>query len=540
MSQGLPSSLATASLLLGLLGCGEQGRAINYELTIVPVLPPSQAALFDDLATLLVRVADDEGTIAEYELPLTPGANTAIEDLAALPEGCWIEIEGFAGDGVDGPVAARGRSGRLDWGIQEIGSVEVFVAATDEMATFDELSSRSFGAAVASDGQGNFWIFGGTDSSPTSTAVDTVQQLSLLPVDPSFQPSIETTLPTTSNDYGNDITGRLGHTATPLLDGDHNDVGKILITGGWSSYQKSRSVTTQALLFDPATQSYEEIAGGMKSGRSMHQAVPLSSGEVVFFGGYSWLDSLQSIDGVITAEVYHPTTREFDYGSQTLPHDLIDGASAALDDRAIYCGGMDLENNGDWAAYGDCVTVDRFGNTDDISGPPGLQGAGLMLPAMASLDNNRVLLSGGAEANGVVDASTWTEGSNRAFVYSGETSSWQEVASMKVPRVGHAAVSLPDGRVLVAGGAAQMRSAGVDLQEAIACAEVYDPDENTWTLLDASCGLGSQVGSLPTGMYRPSIARDPYHGALIWGGLEELQGNPSSIPWYALYVPRPE
>ena len=546
MSLVTPSSIATLPLLLGLVACGGGGgKATSFELTLRPVPPPSQADLFDGISTLLVRVIDSSGAAESYEIPVERGASPSIDEMGALPEGAVIELEGYAGDTTSGAVVARGHSSPITVGLAETTSVDIFMAAVGEMATFHQLDAGSWGAAVASDGGGDFWIFGGTDDNWTDAAVDAISAWQLMPPDPDFAPGIHTTFPTTADawaGYTNEITGRMHHSATLLTEGSHADVGKILVAGGWEYLQASRTVTSQIFLFDPHAEPDQaiEVLEGLKTGRAQHQAVALPSGNVVFFGGYSHTDSSTTIDCPESIEVYSAANRESDYGPPGVltGRCMVDGAAAAAGKRALYCGGVDWVSNDEHEVFSDCVLVDLYANTDLIDGPPALSGSGWLLPAMASLDGDAVLVTGGVIASGTLDDDEWFDASSRAFLYDGDDDTWQEVARMKVGRAGHAAAALPDGRVLVAGGVARIRNRGFDWEDELPCAEVYNPGDNSWTLLDSTCAAGSDVGSLPTGLFRPSLAVDPYYGVLVWGGVQEASsGQPKAQPSFGLYVP---
>jgi hypothetical protein len=543
MSLDTPSSLATLPLLLGLVACGGGGgKTASFELTIRPVPPPSQADLFDDVSTLLVRVIDSSGAAESYEIPVERGAAPSVDELGALPEGAVIELEGYAGDTTSGTVVARGRSNPVTVGLAETTSIDIFVAAVGELATFHDLDAGSWGAAVASDGGGDFWILGGTDDNWTDAAVDAISGWQLVPPDADFAPGVHTTFPTTADSwagYTNEITGRLHHSATLLAEGSHDDVGKILVAGGWYGLQESRTVTAQLFLFDPSAEPDQsiELLPDLKTGRAQHQVVALGSGDVVFFGGYSHVDSNTNIDCPATVEVYTAADRESNYGSQMTDECMVDGAAAALGDDALHCGGV-IWGSGSGEGIADCVKVDRFANVTPIDGPDSLGGAGLVLPAMASLDGAQVLLTGGVEFDGDVDDTEWLDASSRTFLYDGDNDTWQEVARMKVGRAGHMAAALPDGRVLVAGGVGRLRNRGFDWEQELPCAEIYNPGDNSWTLLDSTCAAGSDVGSLPTGLFRPSMAIDPYYGVLIWGGVQEASsGQPKAQPSFGLYVP---
>ena len=548
MHLGNPTRITVLATALAAVACGgSAGKPSTFELTIRPVPPPSQTDLFEDVELMVVRLTESNGQFEEYEIDVARGTAPAIEDLPALPEGVVIELEGYSGATDATPLVARGRSGPMDVGRAETGSVDIFMAAVGEMATFHELSAGAWGAAVASDGDGRFFVFGGAPDGWGDDGVDSIQSWDLVPPAADFAPSTHTTFPVTADDwagYTSEITGRVHHTATLLAEGTHADVGKILVAGGWEALQQSRGVTSQIFLFDPHAEPDQsiEVLEGLKTARAQHQAVALTSGNVVFFGGYVHLDSNMQIDCAETVEVYDAVTRESSYGVPNADTCLVDGAAAALGDHAMHCGGTIWTNDNIHEAVADCVKVDRFANVTSFDGPDELAGAGWMLPAMASLGDNAVMVSGGVLIQGEADDDDWYDATDKAFAYNGNNGTWSLLPPMNVARAGHVATALPGGRVLVAGGAARISNRGFDIDEELPCAEVYDPDAlsgvGDWTLLDSTCQAGSEVGSLPQGLYRASITSDPYWGALIWSGIEESQsGQQKAQPSYALYLP---
>jgi hypothetical protein len=92
---------------------------------------------------------------------------------------------------------------------------------------------------------------------------------------------------------GNLVTGRSGHTATPLPN------GLVLIVGGQDS---SGDYLSSAELFDPATGEFTAAAVGLDAGRAGHTATLLSDGSVLIAGGTGSGGALD------TAELYVPYT----------------------------------------------------------------------------------------------------------------------------------------------------------------------------------------------------------------------------------------
>lgn len=86
------------------------------------------------------------------------------------------------------------------------------------------------------------------------------------------------------------------------------------------------------------------------------------------------------------------------------------------------------------------------------------------------LRSGQVLVAGGLGDREASDATATAE------LYDPRTGTWTSTGSMTAPRMHHTATLLPDGRVLVAGGAAEAR-----FSSPVATAEVYDPRTGTWT-----------------------------------------------------------
>jgi len=83
------------------------------------------------------------------------------------------------------------------------------------------------------------------------------------------------------------------------------------------------------------------------------------------------------------------------------------------------------------------------------------------------LPNGKVLIAGGQAASGIT---------NRAELFNPATGTWTNTAAMSTNRVAHTATLLPNGKVLVAGGWAKS-----GFTNALASAELYDPASGSWT-----------------------------------------------------------
>src|SRR5215467_11416895 len=92
-----------------------------------------------------------------------------------------------------------------------------------------------------------------------------------------------------------------------------------------------------------------------------------------------------------------------------------------------------------------------------------------LLHTATLLPDGKVLITGGLTACNPVCAPTPS-----VEIYDPATGSWRFASRMKLPRVNHAAVRLPDGKVLVAGG--YIGYGGVTNES-----EIFDPSTETWS-----------------------------------------------------------
>jgi len=124
------------------------------------------------------------------------------------------------------------------------------------------------------------------------------------------------------------------------------------------------------------------------------------------------------------------------------------------------------------------------------------------------LPNGKVLVAGGANASGDLA---------QAELYDPATGTWAPVASMLAARSVHTATLLPNGKVLVAGGFG-----------AVTQAELYDPDANTWTA----------TGSLTQGRLAHTATLLANGSVLVAGGTSSASTNaeiynPATGTWTA-------
>lgn len=240
-------------------------------------------------------------------------------------------------------------------------------------------------------------------------------------------------------------TARAAHTATTLLS------GQVLLTGGMADGGGSLA---SAELFDPVGDTLQQLPP-LTQRRAGHTATRLRDGRVLLAGGYNG-EYLASI------EVFEPATRRFrEVGTLTVGRS---GHTATLlpDGRVLFIGGV-----GDgWTFLASAEVYDPETGRSHSVGSMHVTREG---HTATLLVDGRVLVVGGhtgRRQNMEVHAS--------AEVFQPSTNRFVQAGTLGMARHKHDAVQLPDGRVLIIGGA--------DRTDRIyyASTEIYDPGTTTF------------------------------------------------------------
>lgn len=185
-------------------------------------------------------------------------------------------------------------------------------------------------------------------------------------------------------------------------------------------------------------------------------------------------------------------------------------ATVLADGRVLVVGGEDT-------ARGMLATVEIYDpETDTFTVAAPLPAARAHHTATL-LENGQVLVTGGGkgseislpDGNATIDSS---------LLYDPETDAWTETGAMHSKRAGHKAVRLADGRVLVAGGGAEVgypcTAKPCTVAASLATAEIYDPTSRAWTA----------TGSLTEARIAHSLDRLPSGKVVAVGGAAENHG----------------
>ena len=164
---------------------------------------------------------------------------------------------------------------------------------------------------------------------------------------------------------------------------------------------------------------------------------PVPSSSYARLGANSW----KATGTMVTARSGHTAT--------LLPSGKVLVAGGKVGGVAVASAELYDPNTGMWTATGTMVTP-RSGHTATL------------------LPSGKVLVAGG--------------GNSSAELYNPGTGRWSLTGNMVVSRALHTATLLPDGRVLVAGGIDITTPPGIGgSPEIVATAELYDPKSGTWT-----------------------------------------------------------
>jgi N-acetylneuraminic acid mutarotase len=280
-------------------------------------------------------------------------------------------------------------------------------------------------------------------------------------------------LPTGVWTYGANIgTGRTSHTAILLAN------GKLLVAGGFDSAASSGEVfLNSAELYDSATKSWSPT-GSLATRRYYHTATLLRSGKVLVVGGYNNPIPLSS------AELYDPETHSWssagDMGIARLHHT----ATLLRDGKVLVVGGTDVATV--------TASAQIYNPATNKWSAVATLGTARAHHSATLLPNGKVLVAGG---------SIGTPSLMSAELYDPKFDAWSTTGNLATARADHSANLLPNGKVLVAGGFKEVTGT-FNAQEAVASAELYDPQVGVWSsagqLSAARNGHASITTLLPT------------------------------------------
>ncbi len=244
---------------------------------------------------------------------------------------------------------------------------------------------------------------------------------------------------------------RYGHSATRLAD------GRVLIAGGFGP---SGKVLNSAEIFDPTADTFT-ATGRLGVARADHEAVLLDDGRVLLIGG-----TADDFEVLASSELFDPHTGAFSpAGPMAVAREGMT-ATRLQNGRVLVIGGH-IGRHEQRTIY---ASTEMYDPLTDRFTPGGSMTTARHKHDAVLLADGRVLVIAGSDARddlGLFDS---------AETYDPASGGFSAVGRLDHPRYKFrsASVVLPDGRVLVAGGAA--------------VPELFDPGANRFTSIDGSLG----------------------------------------------------
>ena len=265
---------------------------------------------------------------------------------------------------------------------------------------------------------------------------------------------------------GNMSIARAGHTATLLAN------GKVLIAGGANG-----ELDASAELYDPTDGTFTPT-GSMTSPRAGATATLLGNGKVLVAGGLGPGASMLTM--LNTAELYDPQSGMFTTTGSMSVNRVRPTATLLNDGRVLIAGGVDSHAGGGRAA----ASAELYDPSNGTFTPTGNMVTERADHTATLLASGKVLIVGGwnghrADAS---DDPPWDP--LFAELFDPVSGTFAETGSMTTTRIGHSAIRLSDGEVIVLGGIPIIQN----LHEVL-------PDPQFAELYDSVTGTFSSAGS---------------------------------------------
>jgi len=275
------------------------------------------------------------------------------------------------------------------------------------------------------------------------------------------------------------ITSRSLHAATLLQD------GRVLVVGGAEvPAQPAPAFLNTAEIYDPTKGAWSAAGAFGPVGRHWHTATLLKDGKVLVVGGRNQSHELSYAD----AWLFDPAKPAAGAWTQTGSFEVARRSHTATlmgDGTVLITGG---QVSGHDASLNDALIYDP---PNGVFKPARhLMAVGRAVHTATLVPGGRVLLAGGTTHPVGGDL---TRIQNSTEIYDPKTQTFKPAGAMVTPTSGHAAVALPGGGLLVAGGMG--RGTPDNTADApIYSAETYNPKIDKWSPAGALTPLATKDG----------------------------------------------
>ncbi|MCW5635143.1 MAG: Ig-like domain-containing protein [Rubrivivax sp.] len=229
-----------------------------------------------------------------------------------------------------------------------------------------------------------------------------------------------------------------------------------------------------AQVFDPSTHRWSAAAAMPSDHGGGYSATLLADGRVMVAGGR-----------VSTVELFDPSTGAWSVAASMSTVRREHTATLLADGGVLVVGGRDLAGQTGTVL----ASAERYDPRSSNWSSAGSLSTGRTLHTATLLADGRMVVVGGAAET-------------TADIYDPATNTWSQTAQMNVDRTQHTATLLRDGRVLVVGGVRPTWNMALRSVESdwASPAELYDPATNTWSVTSVSGGRFRHSASvLPNG-----------------------------------------
>ena len=230
--------------------------------------------------------------------------------------------------------------------------------------------------------------------------------------------------------------------------------GRVLVAGGTTVPDAYAMSLDTAEIYDRTTDTVTPAGNAMSTPRWQNAAVTLLDGRVLVVGGACYSDLSACVGNPQATDLFDPKTNTFSSGGPLALKRAYPRAVLLVDGRVFVSSAADPS----------VEIFDPTTNTFSTVQHTVLHTWGFVV----RLRDGRVLIGGGDGGN------------TAAEVFDGDTNTFTSVGPLAVGRSMLTAHTLPDGRVIVIGGAS-MSAGGV--KDPLASMEVFDPGTNKFTTL---------------------------------------------------------
>ena len=277
---------------------------------------------------------------------------------------------------------------------------------------------------------------------------------------------------------------RSGHTATLLAN------GKVLVAGGDAS----------AELFDPESGTFMPT-GSMTTARYGATATLLADGKVLVAGGFG--PGASELPRLSSAELYDPESGTFT-ATGSMPVGRVRHTATLLNDGRVLIAGGEDGSGGGGAATESAELYDPAAGTFALTGSMASERADHTSTLLAS---GKVLIVGGWNGHAADSSDDPPWDPPFAELFDPASGKFEYTGTMSTTRIGHSAIRLVGGKVLVLGGVPSVQNIHSQLPDP-QYGEVYDP----------AAGTFASAGNF-------TISRMGYSATLLTNGLVLVAGG---------------